>query len=161
MKQFCICLGLLSLFLGGGWQISIAQTFIGESKAVPMNFGYPKLQVLDDVTFVDEDDDDLLSAGEAMLISFSIQNQGKYPAVEVRVVPKELNNLSGLDIPYEVEIGKIPPGETREIQIGIASEMNLPDGTASFVFRIEENGTFENISVPYVVSTKAKVAGKE
>ncbi|MEM7660035.1 MAG: hypothetical protein AAF399_28250 [Bacteroidota bacterium] len=150
-------ISLLSFSLMLAYSSSLlAQTVSATSKGVTMDFGYPKLQVLDDVTFTDENDDDLLSAGEAMLIGFTIENKGKYPAVNVKVIPQELNNIPGLDLADPVEIGEIPPGEKREVRVGIGSSDDLADGTASFVFRIEENGTFENISVPYVVSTRAR-----
>ena len=130
------------------------QEIRGLSPSIQMDFGYPELQVLEGVEFVDENDDNILSAGEAMLISFSIKNIGEYPAVKVKIRLKELNQVPGLDLSEDVEVGGIAPGETKLVQIGISSDKSLTKGTASLVFEILENERFQNLSVPYVVNTQ-------
>lgn len=131
-----------------------AQEYRGTSNSVALDFGYPKLQFMDDIEYLDEDNDNQLSSGEAMLISFTIRNLAEYPANNVKVRPEELNKIAGLDIPEEVEVGEIKAGESKKVQIGIGAESTLRKGTASFVFRIMENGVYQNLSVPYVVNTK-------
>ncbi|MEM7373194.1 MAG: hypothetical protein AAF587_31510 [Bacteroidota bacterium] len=140
------CVGMLHLAHG--------QEYRGSSSKVSLDFGYPKLQVMDDIEFLDENNDSQLSSNEAMLISFSVKNIGEYPATNVKVRPEELNKTPGLDIPGEIDLGEIKAGESKKVEIGIEGKETLRKGTASFVFRIMENGAFQNLSVPYVVNTK-------
>lgn len=145
---------ILLIFLAFGPKTTHAQEFRGSSPSIQMDFGFPELKVMDDIEFVDEDDDFQLSAGEAMLISFSIQNNGEYAAKDVMIQVSELNGTLGIDLPEPVEVGEIKAGERKLIQIGIGSDEQLKKGTASFVFQIMENGEVQNLSVPYVVNTK-------
>lgn len=146
---------LASLFLGALCLPLFvqAQSFTAESRPVDLNFGYPVLRVLDDLTYVDENENNQLEPNEAGVINFTLVNEGKYPAIGVVVTPKELNGIFGLDLPKEVLVGNIPPGGKKLVQIGLAGESNVSVGTASFIFYIRENNEDGNISVVYALNT--------
>lgn len=141
---------LLCLLLGvPAWAQSVTAT----SDAVSLNFGFPDLQVRDNLSFIDENDNNYIDRGEACVISFTVENVGKYPAKGVTVTPEELNNIGGLRLSPQVRIGDIPPGANRTVQVGLAADENLQEGTASLIFRIYENGDYKNLSVVYAVGT--------
>lgn len=145
---------LIALILG---PLSLtAQVLTGTSPAVRLDFGYPDLQVLDDLEFLDENGNDNIDPGEVIQISFTLENAGEYPALGVEIKPEELNRITGLDLPEAVEVGDMAPGDRRKIRVGIAAEATLPKGSASFIFKILENGTYDNISVVYGVGTGEK-----
>ncbi|GAB4412507.1 MAG: hypothetical protein OHK0039_18600 [Bacteroidia bacterium] len=133
-----------------------AQVLRGISNKVKMDFGYPDLKVLDDLTFEDENSNQLIDANEVIQISFTIENAGAYPALAVKIQPQELNGVQGLDLPDEIEVGDIPPGEKRKIRVGIAASEQLEKGSASLFFKIIENGSYDNLSVPYGVGTVSR-----
>lgn len=145
-------LGLITGLLGGVATLP-AQVFTGTSSEVMLDFGYPSLQVLDDLEFMDENGNDKIDPGEVIQISFTLENQGQYPAVGVEILPEELNRISGLDLPEAVRVGDLAPGERRKVRVGIAAEEELQAGSASFIFKILENGAYDNISVVYGVGT--------
>ena len=130
-----------------------AQVVTATSHTVELNFGFPDLQVQDNLSFIDENDNNYIDRGEACVISFTVENVGKYPAKGVTVTPEELNNIGGLRLSPKVRIGDIPPGANRTVQVGLAADETLQEGTASLIFRIYENGDYKNLSVVYAVGT--------
>jgi hypothetical protein len=133
--------------------MSLAQTVTATSNAVELNFGFPELQVRDNLTFIDENGNNYIDRGEACVISFTVENVGKYPAKGITVTPEELNNIGGLRLSPKVRVGDIPPGANRTVQVGLAAEDDLEEGTASLIFRIYEDGVYKNLSVVYAVGT--------
>jgi len=133
-----------------------AQVLTGISPSVALDFGYPDLAVLDDLEFQDENNNDNIDPGELIQISFTLENTGKYPAIGVLILPEELNRISGIDLPESVRVGNMEPGDRRKVRVGIAAEAGLQQGSASFIFKILENGSYDNISVVYGVGTGKK-----
>jgi hypothetical protein len=145
-------------FFAAGWlflflQMGYAQEFTAESDSVGLNFGYPVLRAMDDLTFMDENENGRLEANEGGIVSFTLINESIYPAIGVVIRPKELNNIAGIDLPKEVMVGNIPPGGKKLVQIGLAATAQIGRGTASFIFYIRENNEDANISVVYALNT--------
>ena len=143
----------LVLCLSLGFQSLSAQIIKDSSKSIRLNFGFPELQVEDDIQFQDQNDNNIIDPSEGGLISFTIKNVGKYPAKNVAVFPKELSGVPGLELPEKQEIGDLAPGESKLVEVGLFAEENLEKGTANFIFEIHENGEYENISVVYALDT--------
>lgn len=118
-----------------------------------MDFGFPKLRVINEIGFIDENDNNIIDRGEASVVSFKIENLGEYAALDVKVRPQQLTNIPGLEIPEIIDVGDIQPGEMEEAQIGIGSDDTLGEGTVNLIFYIIENGTDENISVTFAINT--------
>ncbi|MEO0469010.1 MAG: hypothetical protein AAF206_05275, partial [Bacteroidota bacterium] len=78
-----------------------AQVLEGTTNEVSLKFGFPELQIKDDLQFLDENDNENIDPGEGSIIRFSIENVSKYPARNVMVSPRELNNIQGLNIPEQ------------------------------------------------------------
>lgn len=134
-----------------------AQTFTARTEPLKLDFGYPRLRVLDDLQFLDENENNRIDPSESSLITFSVENTTQYPARNVVIRPQELNKIAGIQFESEIAIGEIPPFESRRVQAGIIASSDIQPGTASFVFAILEDGTNQNISVVYAVGLLQEV----
>lgn len=135
-----------------------AQQIVGRSEAVALDFGFPRLRVLDDIQFLDENDNNRIDPGESCLISFTVENYGRYPAHKVSIRPEELNKLAGLEMTSSVEVGDLEAGEKRRVQVGITAADKLQEGTASLVFSILEDLVSQNVSVVFAVGVKKELS---
>ncbi|MEL6853248.1 MAG: hypothetical protein AAFP92_32355, partial [Bacteroidota bacterium] len=106
----------------------------------------------------DENDNGIVEPGEGSLISFTLQNVGPYPAKNVTVFPRELNDIQGLSLADSIVVGDLASGASKLVQVGIYTEDVLQRGNASLVFEIRENGTYVDISVGYSVDTSDEVS---
>jgi hypothetical protein len=120
-----------------------------------MDFGYPQLRLSRTPELADENDNRVIEPGESAIVSFSVENTGKYPAVRVVVKPQEISRKTGLVLPAEVYIGDIPPGESRVVDVGIRSDETLGDGTVSLSFYLYESGKSQEISIVYAIGTSS------
>ena len=144
-----------------GYHLSFGQTITAESKELVLKFGFPELAIMDDLKYEDENGNKLLDADAACIISFSVKNSGKYPAKDVVIRPEELNGIKGIELPETVPVGEIRSGETKLVQIGMNSNLELGDGTASLVFYILEKGEERNLSVVYALGTASQQTDTE
>ncbi len=148
MKQLLITMICLLL----AWPLA-GQEFSAVSKSINLDFGYPVLEDLDDVSYVDENFNNIIDPGEGALITFTLKNTGEWAARNVQIRPEELNGVQGIEIDPVIDIGDIRPGESKEVSIGVYANRELSRGTASFIFYIDENGSYNNVSVVYGVDT--------
>lgn len=130
-----------------------AQELTKASKPISLNFGYPQLKILDDLQFIEEEENNSLDPNESGLISFTVKNTGAYTAFGVAVVPEELNGIQGVYLSEEVTIGDLKAGESQLVQIGIEAGPDLERGSASLSFKILENKRFQDISIVYSFQT--------
>lgn len=130
-----------------------AQEFSSTSRAISLDFGYPVLEDMDDVAYLDENFNNIIDPGESALITFTLKNIGQWTARNVQIRPEELNGIAGIQIDEKINIGDIRPGQSREVSIGLYATRELTTGTASFIFYIDENGAYNNVSVVYGVDT--------
>ncbi|WNJ19198.1 hypothetical protein [Pontibacter sp. G13] len=129
-----------------------AQEVVAVSDSITLDFGYPALVILEDLTFFDDNEDNELNPGEGAVISFTIQNQGEYPAKGVVVKPKELNDLPGLVLPSIVRVGNILPGKKRKVQVVVEGDEDLAEGTINIAFVVWENDQNQQLSIVYALS---------
>lgn len=132
---------------------SIGQTFTGKSDSVRLNFGYPTLALVDTISFMDENENNLLEPDESSLAVFTIKNTSKYPAKNVTIQPEELNGLGGFSGFNKTVVGDIPAGAEKRVQVGINSSEELQAGTANFVFHLYEKGVENDISIVFTIAT--------
>ncbi len=133
--------------------VGFSQQFDNVSESIAMDFGYPVLEDQDDVTYLDENYNNIIDPGESALITFTLTNTGEWPARNVQIRPEELNGIRGIQIDDVITIGDIRPGESKDVSIGLFATRELTRGTASFIFYIDENGSYNNVSVVYGVDT--------
>lgn len=148
MKKLSL-IGLAMLISAGAF----SQEFSNTSKSVSLDFGFPVLEDLDDVSYLDENFNNIIDPGESALITFTLKNIGEWTARNVQIRPEELNGIRGIQIDERIDIGDIRPGESKEVSIGLFATRELSTGTASFIFYIDENGSYNNVSVVYGVDT--------
>lgn len=149
MKKYLIFTPLLLACIFANGQILEAT-----SNQVSLDFGYPELRFKNDaIQFIDENDNGIIDPGEGTIIRLVIENLGKYPAKDVRLRPQELNQINGLELPEEIEVGDIASGEQKVVQVGVAAADELDTGTANFIFYAKESAEKGRVSVVYAVAT--------
>ncbi len=147
-RLFILCPILLGCFLSQG------QVLEATSNQLSLDFGYPELRFKNDaIQFIDENDNGIIDPGEGTIIRLVIENLGKYPAKDVRLRPQELNQINGLELPEEIEVGDIQAGEQKVVQVGVAAADELDTGTANFIFYAKEAAEQGRVSVVYAVAT--------
>ncbi|MEM6343733.1 MAG: hypothetical protein AAF927_07625 [Bacteroidota bacterium] len=149
MKNILILSSLLLMTLS-----SFGQTLEATSNQISLDFGYPELRFKNDaISFIDENDNGIIDPSEGTIIRLVIENLGKYPAKDVRLRPQELNQINGLELPEEIEVGDIAAGEQKVVQVGVAAADELDTGTANFIFYAKEAAEKGRVSVVYAVAT--------
>lgn len=131
------------------------------SDTLRLDFGFPSLQVGDDLRLVDENENGQIDPGEGCAIVFTLANQSKYAAQKVYIKPAELNGLSGLILPSKVEVGNIPPEGSRRVEVALLAQDSLPNGTASFSFGVFEGGRASQTNTTIVYSVPVNLALEE
>ena len=144
---------LIVLLLGFPFSL-LAQTFQAKSEPFELDFGFPELRVSESITFIDENENNLIDQNEGCIITFEIFNDGLYPAREVILRPQELNQVAGISFPEEVLLGQIQPGGKKRFQLGIEAGEVPIDETANFVFYLFEYGEPIDVSIVYAVGTR-------
>ncbi len=151
MERISSFLTLLMVF-GCGIQAE-AQIYKGQSDSLKMTFGFPTIILADEISFKDENENNLMEPDEISLAVFTIKNTSKYPARNVTIRPEELNKVKGFDEFSPVIVGDIPGGGEKLVEVGINSTPELEAGTANFVFHLYEKGVESDISIVFSIAT--------
>jgi len=83
MERISSFLTLLMVF-GCGIQAE-AQIYKGQSDSLRMTFGFPTIVLADEISFKDENENNLMEPDEISLAVFTIKNTSKYPARNVTI----------------------------------------------------------------------------
>lgn len=154
MKKFYLLPTILLGALAFSFTGLQAQVLEGSTNTVKLDFGYPELRFINEaISFLDENDNNIIDAGEGSIIRLTIENQSRFVAKDVIVTLQDLNNLEGLEIPEEVEVGDIEPFTKANVQIGVAATNEVETGTANFIFYAKERAEAGRVSVVYTVAT--------
>ena len=107
------------------------------------------------VQFSDTDSfapNDSVDAGETSRIEVKITNNGSGTGFAAKLFIESDNK----DIHYqkEYELGDIQPEGTREVQVPVRADINLPDGKADFTFKVTEKRNFDAKPVILRVATR-------
>ena len=84
----------------------------------------------------------IINALESAILKFKIENNGKGDAYEVSVHISELNNNKNLSFNKVINLGKIRKGEIQNIEIPIATNIELTNGLADFSIKVTERNGF-------------------
>ena len=141
---------IIFLLLSSGLYAQEGKTISGESKAGKISFRksvntqtvtlIPDLVVKDRI-FTDENKNKIIDARETTYIKFTLENNGKGEAQDVKVKVTLISDLNGLDFEPVINLGTIYPTQTKNISIPVYGEKDLKDAVAEFkVEVIEKNG---------------------
>lgn len=111
------------------------------------------------VKFVDPSENNAIDAGENCYIKFNVVNIGKGVANNCIANILTADVVSGLHL-GSVKISSLAPGQSKEIQIPLSSDLNLATGTADLVIQVNEPHGFGSDPVQMSVATKQFVAPK-
>lgn len=118
------------------------------------------IQSTDEIHIIDNDKKSvsLLRAPESYKIIFSISNKGRGDAMGVTANITESNGIKGLDVLKNTPIGTIRKGETKLIEIPLATTQELITGSCRFKIEVKEANGF-GIDPAYLnINTQAFLA---
>ena len=98
--------------------------------------------VLVNEIFSDDNQNNLINAGENTHISFDIPNLGVGIAHNVEIHMSISNELYGLQFPAVTRVGDINPGDTARVELSISGDMELVSGLAEFKIEARERNGF-------------------
>ena len=102
---------------------------------------FPLLSV-ENIAFIDANENNTIEAFEDCALSFNIKNEGKGAGKNVKLHITNPYILQGLDYPKEMIIGEIAPGTFKQVSIPFTSDRQLQTTTASLNINFEEQNGF-------------------
>ncbi len=137
-----------------------AQTMREKSAAIKINYGYPELVISKELSFNDQNNNKSIDPGETVTIGFFIDNKGLYPAKNVTIKTRDMNQTVGLILEEEKFIGNIPRDQRNFfIQSVIRGDSTLEAGKAYLVFDVYEKG--EQVeTLEFRIATTGLVEGR-
>lgn len=93
----------------------------------------------------------MIDAGEESAIIVTVKNNGKGTGYSATLETNSDN--SKINFKKSLEIGNIPPQETREIKIPLKSEVDISGGKTTFTFNLKERRGYDAKKVMMHVST--------
>ena len=130
----------------------LAQPVTGTSNNVSINFGMPEIEYDGEMIFNDVNNNNALDVEESVQIGFYLINSGKYVANNVRVRTVLENELIGINLPAEVNLGNIAPNQKRLVRGIFSGTSELPQGVANIKFEVIENDSLAKV-IPYNLTT--------
>lgn len=111
----------------------------GTAPPVPVN---PPLLVIRVDSFIDSDQNRVIDAGESFALMFTIENQGKGDAYDLRIRLSEQQGFDQyFDGPRELDGGSILAGESRQYTFRYIARKDLPNALAHInIYAFEANG---------------------
>lgn len=111
------------------------------------------------VKFIDPNGNNAIDAGEDCYISFQVTNKGKGTASRCVASALSADNVDGLVL-KSVDIPSIKAGQTKTVKIPVTADMNIKNGKADLVIRVNEPHGFGTDPLELAVNTKVFVAPK-
>ncbi|CAN2050317.1 hypothetical protein GMMP1_920026 [Candidatus Magnetomoraceae bacterium gMMP-1] len=74
-----------------------------------------------------------IDAAESSTINLTITNKGKGTAFDVKLATQ--SNYQNIEFPQIVSVGDIQPGESKKVNVDLKADLNLQNGTASFLIQ--------------------------
>jgi hypothetical protein len=111
--------------------------------------GFPRLQIEKQV-LSDENNNNVLEANESAKLELKINNMGNKPARNVRIKFSQTDEtVKGLLYDSDIEIGDLPPHESRNATLVIAADYKIQKAIAKFKLEIMEDNGF-NVPPVYI-----------
>jgi hypothetical protein len=103
----------------------------------------PLLSVFASFEDTEGNGNEVLDAGERASVVLRVENRGGGTAYAVVAQQQVLSPTGGqLQLPPRVEVGEIPPGESRVVRVPVEAQESLPSGTGRVVVGLEEEMGF-------------------
>ena len=97
--------------------------------------------VIKDKAFTDENKNNIIDARETTYIKFTLENNGKGEALDVKVKVTLISDLKGLDFNLVMSLGTIYPTQSKDVSIPVYGKKDLEDAVAEFKIEVvEKNG---------------------
>jgi hypothetical protein len=130
-------------------QIKTIKLTAPEKKEAVEIRGFPRLQIEKQV-LSDENNNNVLEANESAKLELKINNLGNKTAKNVRIKLTQTDEtVKGLLYDSEIEIGDLPPHESRNATLVIAADYKIQKATANFKIEILEDNGF-NLPPAYI-----------
>jgi hypothetical protein len=111
--------------------------------------GFPRLQIEKQV-LSDENNNNVLEANESAKLELKINNMGNKTARNVRIKFNQTDEtIKGLLYDSDIEIGDLPPHESRNATLVIAADYKIPKAIAKFKLEVMEDNGF-NVPPVYI-----------
>ncbi len=92
--------------------------------------------------FTDSNGNNCIDANEVVKISFEVENKGNGEAAGLTININETSNIGGLSFEKMQSKGSLSPNSKKTIEIPITGNMNLVNGTANFIIKLDEASGF-------------------
>lgn len=90
-------------------------------------------------------------AGEESIISVTVTNQGKGEGFATKLLVEA--DSKNLKFQKEYELGDIQLGGSKEVQVPVKADLDLPDGKVNFIFKVTEKRNYDAKPVVMRVAT--------
>lgn len=145
--------GISSLFAQQSKQVSAVseKIYISISKETKQP---PYLEIIN-YKFTDANGNNKIDAGETVKISFDLTNSGSGLGAGLELEMEDNNKINGLKFYPDLRIADVKPGETKNIEIPVEGNLDLPDSLASFRIVINEPNGFGSDPLDVEIETQA------
>jgi hypothetical protein len=123
---------------------------VQEIKTVKM---FPNL-VIKDLTFKDENSNNIFDADENSEIALKLVNEGKGVAEAVILRVSTKNPVPGMLYKPQYVIGNIDPGQSVDIIVPVTTDLNIQNGLAEFRLEVIENNGFDSFPLEMTIGTR-------
>ncbi len=106
-------------------------------------------------SLTDKNFNNSIDANEQVKLNFSISNNGKGKAQNVKLKIKENNLMKGLNFAPQYDIGDINAGETKRIAIPVKASKTLKSSHARFTINVYENYGLKIPTITKEINTNA------
>ncbi|MEA1992264.1 MAG: hypothetical protein U9N58_08745, partial [Thermodesulfobacteriota bacterium] len=137
---------LISQILSSQELITYAQN-IRRKKTLPSNL-IANVQYSDKSSLLSNN---TIDAGEQSTISATITNTGKGTAFDVKLNTE--CDFPCVDFDKVIDIGEIPPGESRTFKVKLYGRLDIEDGTAPFLIQSTEKRGFDSEKIKLSIPT--------
>jgi hypothetical protein len=115
---------------------------------------YPPIIEIVDIKFNEENNDNIINAGERNEISFKLLNKGKGDSKNIEIIVHERNSIKHLSYSKLIRIGDINANEQKEISIPLKSNLELISDTALFLIKVIESNGFNPAPITLEILTQ-------
>src|SRR5690554_593343 len=145
--------GISSLFAQQSKQVSAVseKIYISISKETKQP---PYLEIIN-YKFTDANGNNKIDAGETVKISFDLTNTGSGLGAGLELEMEDNNKINGLKFYPDLRIADVKPGETKNIEIPVEGNLDLPDSLASFRIVVNEPNGFGSDPLDVEIETQA------
>jgi hypothetical protein len=102
----------------------------------------PPIISIDNIRFIDANNNNAIDFNEDCKITFSINNIGNGDAYNLVISITETNSIKGIEFENKLKIDKIESNTKKDVEILIKGSFFLDEGNSNFLINIEEQNGF-------------------